>query len=75
MPDKVRLKVDKDELTIEEGDTTFLGKMFKGAKGKINLGRRSGNREIHKIKDSKGKVYRDDKHPQNVGKVEKPKKK
>ena len=70
MRDKVKLKVAGDEATIEEGDTTFLGKVIAGTRGAIKV----RGREIHKVKDSHGKVLKDDRHPENIGKVEKPKK-
>jgi len=61
MPDKLKLKLNKDELDIEEGEDSFLGKMLAGAKGKVKIKTPFGEREIHKIKDSKGKVLKDDK--------------
>ena len=71
MRDKVKLKVDKDELTIEEGENTFLGKLIAGSQRNIKINNPLIRREIHKVKDSKGKVLKDDKHPENVGKIEK----
>ena len=61
MRDKLRLKVSKDEVTIEEGENTFLGKLMEGCKKHITISTPFGKREIHKVKDSKGKVFKDDK--------------
>ena len=63
MPDKLKLKVDKDEVTIEEGEDSLLGKLLAGAKGKVKINTPFGKREIHKVKNSKGKVLKDDKKP------------
>lgn len=66
MADKVR--VEKDEVTVEG---SLLGKLMAGTKGKIKIKTPFGERVIYKVKDKKGKVLKDDKHPENVGKVEK----
>lgn len=55
MPDRLKLKVVKDELTIEEGDDSLLGKLLAGTKGKIKIKTPFGEREIKKVKDHKGK--------------------
>ena len=68
----MKLKVDKDEITIEEGEDSFMGKMIAGAQKRIVIKTPFGEREIHKVKDIKGRVFKDDKKPENVGKVEKP---
>ena len=61
MRDKLRLKVSQDEVTIEEGENTFLGKLMEGTKGKLTIRTPFGKREIHKVKDTKGRVFKDDK--------------
>jgi len=71
MADKAKVIVEKDEVTV---DDSLLGKLMAGAKGRIKITTPFGVREIHKVKDKKGKILRDDKHPENVGKVEKKKK-
>ena len=65
------VRVEKDEVTV---DDSLLGKLMAGTKGRIKIKSPFGVREIHKVKDNKGKVLKDDKHPENVGKVEKKKK-
>lgn len=64
------VKVSKDEVTV---DDSLLGKLMAGTKGRIKIKTPFGVREIHKVKDNKGRVLKDDKHPENVGKVEKEK--
>lgn len=59
--DKLKLKVIKDEVTIEEGEDSFLGKLIEGCHGKVKIKTPFGVREIHKIKNAKGKVFKDDK--------------
>ena len=63
------IKVLKDEITIS-GDDSFVGKLIAGAKGNVKIKTPFGERTINKIKDSKGKVLRDTKHPEKVGKIE-----
>ena len=58
--DKIKLHIDKDEVTIEEGEDSFLGKLIEGAKGKITIKTPLGKREIHKVKDTKGRVFKDE---------------
>ena len=72
--DKIKLVIDKDELTIDEEDTNLANQLLRGVRGKVRINTPFVRREITKIKDSKGKVLKDDKHPENIGKVEKPKK-
>jgi len=72
--DKVRLRLNKDEATIVEGEDSFVGQLIAGTKGKVKINHPLMRREIHKLKDSKGKVLKDDKHPENIGKIEKKKK-
>lgn len=69
--DKVRLRLNKDELTIVEGDESFIGKLIAGTQGKVKIKNPLMRREIHKVKDHTGKVLKDDAHPENIGKVEK----
>ena len=73
MRDKLKLKVSKDELTIEEGENTLLGKAIAGCQGTVRLNTGRVHREIHKVKNKEGKVLKDDKHPENIGRVEKKK--
>lgn len=63
-----KVRVEKDEVTV---DDSLVGKLMAGTKGRIRIHTPFGDREIHKVKNSKGKVLKDDKHPENVGKVEK----
>ena len=67
--DKLKLKIEKDEVTIEEGEDSFLGKLIEGTQGTIRLNTPRGMREIHKVKDKRGRVFKDDK-----GDFRKPKK-
>lgn len=62
------VNVKGDEVTV---DDSLLGKLMAGTKGHIRIKTPFGVREIYKVKDSKGKVLKDDKHPENVGKKEK----
>jgi len=66
--DKVRLKVEKDEVTIEEGENSFLGKLLEGAKGKVKIKTPFGVREIHKVKNIKGKVFKDEQKREKASK-------
>lgn len=66
----MKLRIEKDELTIEEEDNTLVSKLFKGVKANVTI----RGRQINKIKDSTGKVLKDNLHPENIGKVEKIKK-
>ena len=43
---EVKLGVNKDKLTIEEGADTFIGKLITGAKGKITIKTPFGSREV-----------------------------
>ena len=45
MPDKVTLKIDKDEVTIVEGEDTLIGKLIK-SKGGIKISTPFGKREV-----------------------------
>lgn len=69
--DKVRLTLNKDEMTITEGDESFIGQIIAGVQGKVKIKTPFVRREIHKVKDSKGKVLKDDKKPEKVGKKKK----
>ena len=68
MPDKAKVNVRGDEVTV---DDSLLGKLMAGTKGHIKIKTPFGVREIHKVKDLKGKVLKDDLHPEKVGKKEK----
>jgi len=72
--DKVKLVLNKDEATIVEGDDSFVARLIAGTQGVVRIKHPLMRREIHKVKDSNGKVLKDDKHPENIGKIEKPKK-
>ena len=63
------VKITGDEAIIE-GEGSFAEKVIAAAKGKIRIKTQFGEREINKIKDSKGKVLKDTKHPEKVGKIE-----
>ena len=60
MRDKLKLKISKDELTIEEGENTLLGKAIAGCQGTIKINTARVHREIHKVKNKEGKVLKDD---------------
>ena len=64
------VRVEKDTVTV---DDSLLGKLMAGTRGKIKIKTPFGERIIYKVKDKKGKILKDDKHPENVGKVEKKK--
>jgi len=72
MPERANIRIEKDEVTV---DDSTLGRLMAGCKGKIKIKTPFGERVISKVKNKKGKVFKDDNHPENVGKVEKPKKK
>jgi len=57
--DKLKLKVDKDEVTIEEGEDSFLGKLIAGTRGKIKVKTPFGEREIKKVKKASGKLVKE----------------
>ena len=58
MPDKLKLKIEKNTATIVEGADTMLGKLVAGCQGTIKLGARHGNREITTIKRADGKIIK-----------------
>lgn len=62
--DKLKLKVIEDEVTIEEGEDSLLGKLIAGCQGKVKIKTPFGEREIHRVKNAKGKVFKDDKKPE-----------
>jgi len=72
--DKLKLTLNKDEVTIKEGSNDFISQLMGGCRGTIRIKNPLFRREIHKVKDAKGKVLKDDNHPENVGKIEKKKK-
>jgi len=47
---EVKLKVKKDELTIEEGEDSLVGKLIAGCKGNITIRTPLGERKIKKVK-------------------------
>ena len=55
--DKVRLKVDKDEVTITEGEDTLIGKLIK-SKGSMKISTPFGKREVKVKKQSNRKEGR-----------------
>lgn len=63
------VRVIGNEATIT-GDGDFIEKLIKGAKGKIKVKTPFGEREITRVKDARGKVLKDTKHPEKVGKIE-----
>ena len=54
MKEKLRLKVNKDEVTILEGENSTLGKLIAGAKGNVTIKTPFGIRVIKSFKNSKG---------------------
>ncbi len=53
MPKKekpVKLKFKKNEVKIEEGGNSFVGKLMAGCKGKIKINTPLGNREVKLVK-------------------------
>jgi len=63
------IKVLGDEITIS-GESDFLSKLIAGAKKNIKVKTPFGERTINKVKNAQGRVLRDNKHPEKVGKIE-----
>ena len=61
--DKVRIKIDKDEATIEEGEDSFMGKLIAGCTGEFRINTPRGQRKIKKVKNSKGEEIKRPKKP------------
>ncbi|MDY6957617.1 MAG: hypothetical protein SVK08_00535 [Halobacteriota archaeon] len=47
--DKTKLRVSRNEITIEDGEDSFIGKLIAGAKGKVRIKTPFGDREITKV--------------------------
>ena len=60
----VKLKIEKDELTIEEGDNDLIAAMIKGCEGEVTIKCpyvTGGKVKIKKIKDKNGTVLKEKK--------------
>ena len=56
MPKKekaVKLKIQKDEIKIEKGDDSLIGKLMEGCKGSININLPRGTRKVKLVKKFK----------------------
>ncbi len=49
----VKLKFKKNEVKIEEGGNSFVGKLMAGCKGKIKINTPFGKREVKLVKKFK----------------------
>ncbi len=49
----VKLKFKKNEVKIEEGEDSFVGKLMAGCKGKIKINTPFGKREVKVVKKFK----------------------
>ncbi len=50
MPKKIKLNIKDDEVKVEEGDDSFVGKLMEGCKGKIKINTPFGKREVKLVK-------------------------
>ncbi len=50
MPKKTKLNIKGNEVKVEEGDDSFIGKLMTGCKGKIKINTPLGNREVKLVK-------------------------
>ena len=53
MPKKAKLNIKDNEVKIEEGEDSFLGKLMAGRKGKIRINTPFGKREVKLVKKFK----------------------
>ena len=53
MPKPIKLKLKKNEVKIEEGEDSFVGKMMAGCKGNININTPFGKRKVKLVKKFK----------------------
>ena len=51
----MRIKLDKDTITVDENDNSLAAQIIAGCEGKLIIKTPYGKREIKQIKDSKGK--------------------
>lgn len=51
----IKLKLNKNKVTIEEGEDSFVGKLFTGCKGKIRINTPFGKRVVKLEKKKKEK--------------------
>ncbi len=50
MPKKTKLNIKGNEVKVEEGDDSFIGKLMAGCKGKIKINTPFGKREVKLVK-------------------------
>lgn len=55
MPKKTKLNIKDNEVKIEEGDDSIIGKLMAGCKGKIKINTPFGKREVKVVKKFKPK--------------------
>ncbi len=53
MPKKTKLKLQGNEVKIEEGEDSFVGKLIAGCEGKIKINTPFGKREVKLVKKFK----------------------
>ena len=53
MPKKTKLNIKDNEVKIEEGEDSLVGKLMAGCKGKIKINTPFGKREVKVVKKFK----------------------
>ena len=53
MPKKTKLNIKDNEVKIEEGEDSIIGKLMAGCKGKIKINTPFGKREVKVVKKFK----------------------
>lgn len=53
MPKKTKLNIKDNEVKIEEGEDSLIGKLMAGCKGKIKINTPFGKREVKLVKKFK----------------------
>ena len=59
MPKKTKLNIKDNEVKIEEGDDSFIGKLMAGCKGKIKINTPFGKREVKVVKKFKSEKVKE----------------
>ncbi len=50
MPKKIKLNIKGNEVKVEEGGDSFIGKLMAGCRGKIKIDTPFGKREVKLVK-------------------------
>ena len=59
MPKKTKLNIKDNEVKIEEGEDSIIGKLMAGCKGKIKINTPFGKREVKIVKKFKSEKVKE----------------